>query len=49
MTFVLNIILTMLLAGRIWWLAYTGHRLIEKGLVQRYYATIAVLYVLSPH
>lgn len=43
MTFTLNIILTILTAGRIWYLARTTKTIIDEGLLRRYNTTIAML------
>ncbi|KAF8154577.1 hypothetical protein B0H34DRAFT_529383 [Crassisporium funariophilum] len=43
MTFVLNLVLTSLTAGRIWWLARKARLILGPGLLQRYNATINIL------
>lgn len=43
MTFGLNVTLTGLTAGRIWWLKRKAHLILNNGLLQRYNATITIL------
>ncbi|TFK37130.1 hypothetical protein BDQ12DRAFT_222783 [Crucibulum laeve] len=43
LTFSLNLILTALTAGRIWWLARNAKLLLEEGVVRRYNISIAIL------
>ncbi|KAF9562094.1 hypothetical protein CPC08DRAFT_592671, partial [Agrocybe pediades] len=43
MTFILNVVLTGLTAGRIWWLARKARSVLGTGLLQRYNATITIL------
>ncbi|KAF6760449.1 hypothetical protein DFP72DRAFT_843360 [Ephemerocybe angulata] len=43
MTFALNIILTILTAGRIWYLRHKTQMLLGEGLLQRYNATLTIL------
>ncbi|PPQ89304.1 hypothetical protein CVT25_000371 [Psilocybe cyanescens] len=43
LTLVLNVILTCLTAGRIWWLARRARLVLGAGLLQRYNATITIL------
>ncbi|KAF9042937.1 hypothetical protein BJ165DRAFT_1348774, partial [Panaeolus papilionaceus] len=40
---ILNVLLTGLTAGRIWYLAHKAHAILRPGLIRRYNATIAIL------
>jgi len=43
LTLILNLLVTALTAGRIWWFARNAQRLLGQNIVQRYNTTVAIL------
>jgi hypothetical protein len=43
LTFSLNVILTCLIAGRIWWLSWKGKRILDRQHRRRYYVAMAAI------